>query len=452
MQSTSKSVHFVGIGGIGVSALARYYLAQKWVVSGSDLVSSAIIVDLKKCGLEVKIGPHKAQNVPKSVDLVVYTPAADIKVNLELKEAIKRGIPVLSYPEALSEVTRDYQSIAVSGTHGKSTTTALLSCTLVAGGLDPTVVVGTKLKEFGGTNFRRGDSPYFVFEADEYAGSFLHYSPTRAIITNIDADHLDYYKTFAGVKRAFLKFVGNVQEGGTLVVNKDDVGVRSLMQDIKRITKRNGVTLLPYSVKDSAASRVRKVLKVVGEHNVSNAMAAYTMARALGVKSRDILKGLGKYRGAWRRMELRGILSTSDVHNIPVYDDYAHHPAEVQATLTAFREMYPKRRIICVYQPHQARRLQVLFDDFVGAFGDADVVVLLPVYQVAGRDKVTKKFSSEMLAEQIVAKNPKADVVYCEDPKKIRSVVEEVVGEDDSPAVVVMMGAGTIVNYTDLLL
>jgi UDP-N-acetylmuramate--alanine ligase len=455
-----KKVHFIGIGGIGVSALARYFLAQKWVVTGSDLVNSTLIEGLQKEGVLVKIGSHQAENVPKSLNLAVYSPAVEDS-NLELQDVKKRSVSVLSYPEAVARIARNYAFVAVAGTHGKSTTTAMLSIVMERAGLDPTVLVGTQLKEFGGSNFRSGKGTHLVVEADEYGGSFLEYSPSYAIITNIDKDHLDYYKTYDGVKRAFLEFIGNVC-GGALVLNEDDAGLQSLRSQIEEAAKKNDTPLLWYSLEDPIAGGIKDVLHIPGAHNVSNAMAVYTLARELGVSEADILKALGLYAGAWRRMELRGEMRPG----VLVYDDYAHHPVEIRATFGAFREKYPDYKIVCVYQPHQAKRLEVLFDDFIDAFEDVDELVLLPIYQVAGRDRIAEEFTqhqfsrektgvgftSKALAEKIEKKHAGVHVMYCDELKDIRGVVEEVLGSDQSPAVVVMTGAGDVVEYTELLL
>ncbi|MEK7195599.1 MAG: Mur ligase domain-containing protein, partial [Patescibacteria group bacterium] len=215
MYKIKKSVHFIGIGGIGVSSLARWFLAEKWAVSGSDASPSNnnLLKDLGKDGVKVKIG-HKKGHITPKIGLVIYSQAVDKAKNPEAVQARRLGIPLLSYPQTVGLLTQMYKTVAVSGAHGKSTTTALASLVLKEGGLDPTVIIGTKLREFGGKNFRRGSGKYLVLEADEWKASFLNYSPTLAVITNIDKEHLDFYKNFSSVKKTFLKFVSGIKRGG----------------------------------------------------------------------------------------------------------------------------------------------------------------------------------------------------------------------------------------------
>ncbi len=493
-----KSVHFIGIGGIGVSSLAYWFRSQsldklgiakgkKWVVSGSDSAKSKITLDLKKDRLKVKIG-HKKANLPAvgrfRAGLVIYSNAIRPE-NPELMEARRLGIPTFSYPEAVGVLTRRYRTFGVAGAHGKSTTTSLLSLILIKAGWDPTVIVGTKLKEFrlptagrrGDRNFRLGKSDYLVLESDEWKGAFWNYSPFGAIITNIDREHLDFYENFGNVKKSFLKYVGNIQTGGILVANRDDKKLLSLKREIEKITKRNGVNIIWYSVDKNPrmAARLKKNLSIPGRHNLENAMAVYILARNLGIPENKVLSALKSYRGAWRRMEYRGELRIKNgelrvknkhslIHNssfiIPVYDDYAHHPTEIKATLQAFREKFPKEKIICVFQPHQAHRLKALFGDFTRAFRDADTLILLPSYKVAGRDVQNKKYTSETLGKKIKG------AIYCKNPRSLKGIIKNVVIQN-SPStpssgprgkfiihnsVLVMMGAGTVVEYTDELL
>ncbi len=482
-----KTVHFVGIGGIGMSALARWFLARKWAVFGSDIAEGKITLDLRKQGLKVKIG-HKKGNIRPKTDLIIYNNAIP-KDNLELGEAKKRGIPIFSFPEALGELTKHYETFAVAGAHGKSTTTSLLSLVLLKARWDPTVIVGTKLKEFtppaDGSNFRMGKSYYLVLEADEWKAAFLNYSPTYAIITNIDKEHLDFYKNFSNIKKTFLKFIGNVKPKGLLVVNRDNKDLYALRAQISKITKAHHVKVIWYSIEQSSPSLVAKLknnLSVSGTHNLSNALAVYTLARHFNINEKLILSALKSYHGAWRRFEYRGQLKIGNkelgIRNrrlgtrrddtmilnskflIPVYDDYAHHPTEIAATLQAFREKFPKSHIICIFQPHQAKRLKLLFKEFTQAFKSADTLVLLPVYKVAGRDKINPRYDSRALAKKI------ENSIYLGNPSKLSKVIRRVVVKNfklkisaqggsasgGKNYVLVMMGAGTIVEETDKLL
>lgn len=437
--ASSKLAHFVGIGGIGVSALAQWYLAQGRRVSGSDLTQSPVTDFLKSAGARIKIGAHKASNVPQGTEIVIHSPAVKPN-NPELKEASRQSIPVVSHSEKLGEITQDRNLLAVAGTHGKGTTSIMLALAMIKGGLDPTVIVGTLIPQFGGRNFRAGRSKYFILEADEYASSFLFYSPAAAIITNIDKEHLDYYKTFPAIKNAFLKFIANIKRGGVLVINTGDAGVKSIVPKIKTLCQKNKITLLPCSTRSPKTEKIKNALQVPGRHNLSNALAAFTLARHLGIPEPKILKGLHAYAGAWRRLGLRK-RSGREL----VYDDYAHHPTEVRATLQALREKHPKAFIVCVFQPHQAKRLKSLFKPFSGCFDEADVLILLPTYQVAGRDAIDKRYTAETLA-QAVARRGKGQVYFLENPKKdLRKAILEISGDNPKrEMVIVMMGAGNI--------
>lgn len=366
-------VHFVGIGGIGVSALAKYHLAKGAAVSGSDLEHSEITADLARRGAHIVIGAHSAYHMPAETALVVHTAAA-AKTNPELKEAKRRKIPVKTYAEAIGDLTRDFKTVTISGAHGKSTTTALAALVLTEGSLDPTVIIGTKMREFGDSNFRQGRGAYLVLEADEWNRSFLHYSPQIAVVTNIDAEHLDTYKTIEQVEQAFAEYLSRVPRGGAIVANRDDPRLAA-------IAKKFRSKVAWYSLKDREANTIRKLIKVPGAHNVSNALAAAAVGRLLGVPEPEILRAISRFRGTWRRFEYKGV-----VKGAHIISDYGHHPREIVATLAAARERYPMRRIWCVFQPHQYQRLRYLWDDFLSAFDLADRICLLPVYDVAGRE------------------------------------------------------------------
>jgi len=489
LYSPNKRIHFIGIGGIGVSALARYFLTQGHEISGSDIVSSEITDNLKKQGADIHIG-HKAKNIHNPISLVIYSAAVQ-KNNPELKNAQILGIPAKSYSEALGDLTKKYKTIAVSGAHGKSTTTALLSLVLIKNGFDPTVIIGTKLKSFGDSNFRNGKSDYFIIEADEYYKSFLNYFPFGAIITNIDREHLDYYKNLSNIKKVFLKFISHIQPGGILVANRDDKNLFGLKNEIKKIANENQLKVYWYSIfprQSALNNQLSAILKIFGEHNISNALAVYTLAKALGVKDKDILKALGQYQGAWRRMEYRGNLVISIKHkvvnnnlktkllttnyNLPVYDDYAHHPTEIKATLSALRQKYSQTaKIICVFQPHQEKRLKALFSDFVKSFDNASDLIILDIYKVKGREEVSQNINSRMLARGIetrlkslknLQKQPfKADInlkriIYLPSlkttPNNLKRTIIPFLKPSDKEVAVILMGAGDIYKLTDALI
>lgn len=457
-KKIKKIIHFIGIGGIGMSALARYFLSKNWAISGSDASKHHITEGFKKTSVNVKIG-HKRANVPPKALLVVKSQAIPAD-NPEIAEAARRGMRILTYPEALGELTRTHNTIAIAGSHGKSTTTALVALALIEGGFDPTVIVGNNLREFGGTNFRNGKSKWLVIEADEYGRAFLHYSPFIAIVTNIDREHLDIYKNIVDAKRTFMQFLANTAAGGALVLNRDDANLRSLAPRIAVLAKNKKLRVIWYSLRGSASvASLKTRIRIFGSHNLSNAEGAFRAARFLGIPDAKILRAISRYRGAWRRMELRGIATLpakEGDRTALVYDDYAHHPTEIRATLTAMKEHYHGRPLVCVFQPHQGKRLSLLFKEFTSAFDDADATILLPLYRVRGRDEDPAR-TSEDLVRAMQRRNPRQVVRFLEDPEDLPAALGDVLepfphtGGSRSP-IVVMMGAGDIVNHTSALL
>lgn len=433
----NKLAYFIGIGGIGISALARWYQAHGFLIKGSDLSPSSTIKELANEGADIKIGPHNAKNLPTETACVIYNQAIPA-TNPELQKARELKIPVFSYPERLGELTRMYKTIAIAGAHGKSTTTSLVSLILEKAGLDPTVIVGTKLKEFGNRNFKNGKGDYLVIEADEWKASFLNYFPYATLITNIDREHLDFYKNLGDIKRTFLRFINNVHPYGLVVLNKDNKNLLSLKERIKK-------PIVWYSTNSKDANVIKKILKIPGVHNLSNAVGAYALARALGVKKEPILKALASYSGAWRRSELRG-----KIFGAEIFDDYGHHPTEIKTTLAGFKEKYRDHKIICVFQPHQRKRLKLLFRDFTKAFGSADELVLLEIYGVAGRDEEKDPISAAHLASAI-QKETKKTVSVVTNISELKSILKEKITTSPK-TIIIMMGAGNINEWTDSLL
>lgn len=403
-------IHFIGIGGIGVSALAQYYLAKGHEVSGSDLVSSEITEALKKKGARILIGKENPESLSKKFDLIVYSPA------VKVRNVRHRVSNILSYPEALGRLTKEHFTIAVSGTHGKSTTTAMLSLILVRAGLDPTVIIGTKLNEFGGSNCRVGKSKYLVIEADEHFASFLNYWPKVIVVTNIEADHLDYYKNFNNVKKAFSKFITHLPKDGIL------------------IDLRNPTSMFDFVNQTIDVQKIKKIIKIPGRHNISNALAALAAARALKVPDKISLRALSEYKGAWRRFE---ILQTKP---FILVSDYGHNPQKAMAALEAAREKWPKKEIWCVYQPHQYQRTHYLFNDFVKTFREAptDKIIITGIYDVAGREE--KKIKKEVNSLKLVRAVGKKSVVYLPN-EKIASFLKKNIRPSQ---VLIIMGAGDI--------
>ena len=464
-KSFRLGVHFIGIGGIGMSGLARYFLAHGWAVSGSDAAVGIMTQELIKDGVEVKIG-HKKGNIPAGTGLVIYNRAiaADNPELVAAENAArggetgKEGVVVLPYSKALGRITEEYQTIAITGSHGKSTTTALAGLTLMRAGLDPTILVGAKLADLGGKNIRIGRGPYLVLEADDFHAAFLDYSPAVSIVTNIDREHMDFYKTFANAKRAFLKFLSHTRGGGVLILNRDDAPLYSLRAQIARLAKKRELKVVWFSTRGAGATaearKIKKVIPISGAHNVSNAMAVVALGKTLKIPEKKILAAIGSYQGAWRRMELKGTLKNT---RVPVYDDYAHHPTEIRAELGAYREKFPFSPLFCIFQPHQAKRLNLLFKDFVGAFDVADIVFILPLYKVLGRDE---KFAHDSAAlVKVMQKRSLGKLIfYLEHPENIRLAVEAILknmrpqkGLTQFP-VIIMMGAGDISELTGKLL
>lgn len=441
-------IHFIGIGGIGVSALAKYYLEKGHEISGSDLAPSEITDALKKMGAKIII-PHQNKfsmgqvGKHKLPDLVVYSPAVP-EDNPELKDARKHGIKCQSYPEALGKLTKTHFTIAVSGTHGKSTTTAMIGILLTSAGLDPTVIVGTKLKEFSaqgglasgeGSNCRVGKSKRLVIEADEHFASFLNYWPKIIVLTAIEKDHLDYYKNLKNILKTFGGYINHLSQDGWLVANKDDKNIFQLAKNRKQKT-------IFYSLKQPEEKEFKKILKIPGEHNVSNALAALTVARLLKIPDEISFKALSKYKGAWRRFEIHQ--KTVNSKQITVVSDYGHHPTEVFVTLKAAREKFKNKKIWCIFQPHQYQRTFYLFKNFIKLLRQArnqlfvDKLIITDIYDVAGRED--KEIKRRVSAQKLVKAIKKQGVIYLPQNKIINYLKKNLKGGE----VVIIMGAGDI--------
>lgn len=430
-------IHLIGIGGIGVSALAQYYLLQGHEVTGSDLTMSEITDYLEKLGVKITKNKSLSAKIPhKMPDFVVYSPAVK-KTNPELAFYLKKKIKCLSYPEALGGLTKNYFTIAISGAHGKSTTTAMLGLILVKAKLDPTIIVGTKLKEFGGTNFRPGKSKYLVIEACEYDSSFLHYIPQMVIVTNIDKEHLDYFKNLKNVITAFKDFISRLPKSGVLIANVDDKNINKIISNNKfKIQKQFQISNFKIESKD--AERLKVILNVPGTHNIYNALAALTAARELKIDDDIILKALSEYKGSWRRFEEKELKIGN--RKLKIINDYGHHPTEIRATFEAARQKYPDQKIWCVFQPHQHQRTFNLFNDFVKTFrlASIDNILILDIYDVVGREmkKINKKVSSKMLVKKINKKSVSYSSMALAE-KKIKKNIK-------TGDVLIIMGAGDI--------
>lgn len=464
-----KKVHVVGIGGIGISAVAKLLLSQDKFVTGSDLHDSEIISALLDFGAKINIGEHKAANVTKDVNLVIYSDAVP-EENLERQAAKKLKIESLSYFEFLGEYSKNKNTIAISGCHGKTSTTALTGLVLENGNLDPTVIVGSKVKKWDG-NLRLGSSEYFVVEADEYRAHMLNLNPQTIILTNLEYDHPDYYRDFNHYIDTFQEFVHKLPSDGLLIYNLDD-------QSLHERLDKPGCKVLTFSLFNPNADLYTKGIKnehgrqifrpvykgqelrdfnlqVPGSFNVANALGAILFALESGIEQNLIKDALAQYTGAWRRFEILGKITglAEGKSGALVISDYAHHPTAVAQTIQAAKEFYPDKRLLVVYQPHQIQRTRELFDDFVKVFAQspAEVVILSEIYDVAGREEKdpTKKVSSNDLLEKIILTESKLLVAgiksslyyYASDLTETKA---KILNEVKSHDVVLIMGAGDI--------
>lgn len=425
-----KQVHFIGIGGIGTSAIARMFVLEDKRVSGSDMAESEVTQGLKEAGASIFIG-EKAAHIPEDCDLVIYTIAIP-QDHPELLEAKKRKIPILSYPEALGVISKDKYTIAIVGTHGKTTTTAMVAKILMDAGLDPTVVVGSFLFDKDGkrTNFVAGKSRYLVVEGCEYCRSFLNLSPQILVITNIDADHLDYYRDMKDIISAFVELAQKLPKDGYLIL---DSHAQNLEAVVKQSPCHNGdfaVLKLPEGFK----------LHIPGAHNLLNARAALGVARVLKIPDAQALKSLSEFRGTWRRFEYRGKAANGAL----VYDDYGHHPTEILATLQGARELFPTQKIAVVFQPHLYSRTKHHLSGFGAAFKEASRVILLPIYPA--REKDPGDISSEMVVDEVKKNGKDASIVKtC---AEAAALAETLCGKGD---VILTLGAGDTNRVADIL-
>lgn len=445
-------VHFVGIGGISMSGLAEILLERGYTVTGSDLKESHIIRKLREKGAKVFIG-HDAANV-QGARLVVHTAAVKAD-NPEIEEANKKGIPVIDRATLLGQVMEAYPySIAVSGSHGKTTTTSMLSTILLHADLNPTILVGGELDAIGG-NVRTGSGPYFITEACEYVESFLHFKPYIAIILNIDADHLDYFKDINHVYQAFSKFAHLVPQNGYTVGCIDDPLVAKLLPQLQCKAVSYGINGpadwkacdIHYSSMGTACFKVYHKgeyvgdldLSVPGKHNVYNALAATAAAYVLGIPFKVIKEALASYKGTHRRLEFKG-----KRNDVTILDDYAHHPTEIKAILETV-QCYPHNRIWCVFQPHTYTRTKKLFDQFVHAFKQADRLIITDIY--AAREKDTGEIHSRDLVKAITQTGQPC--MYMQTFEEIANYLKSNISPGD---IVITVGAGDVYRVGDMLL
>jgi UDP-N-acetylmuramate--alanine ligase len=445
MFRSVKKIHFIGIGGIGMSGIAEILLDQGFSVTGSDKQLSEITERLEKLGAKVYEG-HSPEHIEPDVDVVVYSSAVKMD-NPEVQEAIRRKIPLIRRAEMLAELMRLKYGIGIAGTHGKTTTTSIVGLILIEGGFDPTVIVGGVLRDLGGTNARLGHGNFIVVEADEFDRSFLQLTPTIAVITTLEPEHLDCYGSVEELKNAFIDFANKVPFYGFVVLCLDEPMIQDIMPKIKKkivtyglnaqadvqaidpeFSGRKASYTLIYKGKDYG----RINLQVPGIHNIKNSLAGIAVGMELGIEFEKIKKAVERFKGVYRRFEIR-----AEVNGIIVVDDYAHHPTEIRAVLQAAKDGW-KRRVVAVFQPHLYSRTRDFYLDFGRSFFNADVCVLTDVYPA--REEPIEGVSGKLIADAARDFGHK-DVHYV--PNKME-LADYVLGLVKSGDMVIFMGAGDI--------
>ncbi len=452
MRHKVKRIHFVGIGGAGMSGIAEVLANQGFEVSGSDLAASATTRRLAALGVRISIG-HTADNAAQADAVVVSTAVAE--ENPEVVMARSRHVPVVPRAQMLAELMRIKQGIAIAGTHGKTTTTSLVASCLAEGGLDPTFVIGGRLIS-AGANAQLGTGEFLVAEADESDASFLFLSPVISVVTNIDADHMETYgHDFSRLKQAFVDFLHRLPFYGVAVVCGDDANVREILPRVAKqvvtygidseanfraenIVADGGVMRFDCVRKNGNVSRLPIVLNLPGRHNVLNALAAIAVATEVGVGDTAIIRALGEFKGVGRRFQRYGEMATVTGGHFTLVDDYGHHPVEMAATISAARAAFPGRRLVLAFQPHRYTRTRDCFEDFVKVLSSVDVLLLADVY-AAGEAPIVAADGRTLIRAVRVA--GKVEPVFVEDISAMAQTIRDTAQDGD---VVITMGAGSI--------
>ncbi|KAF1056314.1 MAG: UDP-N-acetylmuramate--L-alanine ligase [Pseudomonas delhiensis] len=444
-----RRIHFVGIGGAGMCGIAEVLLNLGYEVSGSDLKASAVTARLEQFGAQVFVG-HRAENAD-GADVLVVSSAVN-KANPEVAAALDRRIPVVPRAEMLAELMRYRHGIAVAGTHGKTTTTSLIASVFAAGGLDPTFVIGGRLNA-AGTNAQLGTSRYLVAEADESDASFLHLQPMVAVVTNIDADHMDTYGgDFNKLKRTFVDFLHNLPFYGLAVLCVDDPVVREILPQVARPTVTYGLSedadVRAINIRQQGMRTYFTVLRpehepldvsvnMPGLHNVLNSLATIVIATDEGISDEAIVQGLSGFQGVGRRFQVYGDLPVEG-GSVMLVDDYGHHPREVAAVIKAVRGGWPERRLVMVYQPHRYTRTRDLYEDFVQVLGEANVLLLMEVYP-AGEEPIPGADSRQLCHS--IRQRGQLDPIYLERDGDLASLLKPLLRPGD---ILLCQGAGDI--------
>jgi UDP-N-acetylmuramate--alanine ligase len=446
MFKNIKKVHFVGIGGIGMSGIAEILLSQGFQISGSDKNLSDITKRLQSLGVEIHEG-HQAENV-KDADVLVYSSAVDTE-NPEVKAALEKKIPVIKRSEMLAECMRMQYGIGIAGTHGKTTTTSMVGLVLTEGGIDPTIIVGGKLSSLGGTNARLGKGEFIVVEADEFDRTFLKLTPAIAAITTLEREHLDTYKDLDDIKAAFVEFANKVPFYGFVALCLDEPALQDIMPminkkiitygltsqaDLRAVDIKHSEYTSEYTVKFRGKELGRIKLNIPGTHNVKNSLVAVCIAHELGIPFEIIKKSLESFTGVYRRFE------TKYNKDILIIDDYAHHPTEVAATLSGIRSGWD-RRLVVVFQPHLFSRTRDFYEEFGRVFLNSDIFICTDVYPA--REIPIEGITGELVASA-AKKFGHKNVIYEADKNKIPQLLNSIKQEGD---IVVTMGAGDIWKF-----
>ncbi|MEX2456739.1 MAG: UDP-N-acetylmuramate--L-alanine ligase [Balneolaceae bacterium] len=445
----TKHIHMVGIGGIGMSGIAEILLLRGYKVTGSDNSASETTQRLEELGAVIYKG-HDASNI-EGADVVVYTSAVKAEENVETRESLNRMIPTIKRSEMLAELMRMKYGIGIAGTHGKTTTTTMTGHVVQDGNFDPTIIVGGRVHSFDKTNAVVGKGDIIIVEADEYDRTFLRLSPSMAVITNIEAEHLDIYEDLDDVKEAFIEFANKVPFYGVVIVCLDDENVRSILPRIERRTLSYGFTpqaqIRAVNIEQNGFKSIFTVmngeeilgevsLNAPGEHNIKNALASIAVGIELNMSFEQIQSGMDRFKGVFRRFQPK-----LDTEELLVIDDYAHHPTEVQASIKGAKRGWEDRRIVAVFQPHLYSRTQDMYKEFGLSFFDAEVLIVTDVYP--SREKPIEGVTGKLISDT-AKKYGHRDVHYLEDKNELPSKLKEIVQPGD---IVITMGAGDIYKY-----
>lgn len=436
----SKNIFLIGIGGAGLSALALLLKENGKNISGSDQEENNKIKELKNSKIEIK-KVHSENNITKKIDLVIYSSAITDK-NPERIKAKKIQIPQISYPEALGEISKDKRTIAICGTHGKTTVTSIISSIFLRAKKAPTVIVGAKVSSLKNKNYKLGKSNWFIVEACEYKRNFLNIHPDIIVLNNIEYDHIDYFKTKKDYFNSFLEFVSKLPKNGDLIANIEDKNIKQLINIIKK--DRSDIKIHTFGLKsgDINSKNVGKIKRnLYGEHNLKNILASITLSKVLKINKKIYLTEIENFKGVERRLEF-----IKNINSVPLYSDYAHHPKEIKATIQAIKEKHGgKSKVLIVFQPHQYRRTYELKTEFIRAFDKADLTIISDIFESRDTKEDIKKIDSKKLVKEINKYNN--NVIYGGEGKnrkkfeKTIKLIKENIKKVDS---IIIMGAGDI--------